>query len=120
MLIKAYLRLLVSELPFTQFAKHHNRLLKYFDEYKDLANRLRTYITVSVQNKGLDIKPANVSSVPRVAIRLTVDIDYVYEEDQWYDVDPGLQQATEEEAQEFADCLEDDEDTLCTQFEQSF
>jgi len=70
-------------------------------------NRLRTYITVSVQNKGLDIKPANVSSVPRVAIRLTVDIDYVYEEDHWYDVDPDLQQATEEEAPEFADCLEE-------------
>ena len=117
MLIKAYPRLLVSELSFTQFAKHHNRLLKYFDEDKNLADRLRTYITISVQNKGIDIEPANVLSVPRAAIRLRVDPDYVYEEDQWYDVDSDLQEATEEETQEY--CLEDDVDTLCTQFEQS-
>jgi len=51
--------------------------------YSILADRLRTYITVSVQNKGIDIEPANVSSVPRAAIRLTVDPDYVYEEDHW-------------------------------------
>jgi len=117
MLIKAYPRLLVSELSFTQFSKHHNRLLKYFDEDKNLADRLRTYITISVQNKGIDIEPANVLSVPRAAIRLRVDPDYVYEEDQWYDVDSDLQEATEEETQEY--WLEDDVDTLCTQFEQS-
>jgi len=66
MLIQAYPRLIVCGLTFGQFSGHRNRLLNHFDVDRELACKLKTHVTVSLQDRVIDLTPADVEHVPKV------------------------------------------------------
>ena len=118
MLIQAYPRLLVSSLSFAQITKHHNRILDYLSANKDLADKLRAHVTITVQNKGVDIESADVEGVPKLKIPLLANPDFVYETDDWYNpsllVDDNVKKEEEQHSNDCsaAECKEDDDDVL--------
>ena len=112
LLINAYPRLLVCRLSFTQLTKHHDNILKHLAKDRDLADKLGSHATISVQGKGVDIEPGDMESVPRRGIPLSVDPDFVYERDEWV---CGEEQDTEEEMEEMT--MLDSED-FCEEYDE--
>jgi hypothetical protein len=51
----------------------------------DLAHKLRSHVTLSAQETGIDITPADDTTVSQADVKLATDPKYVYERDDWYD-----------------------------------
>jgi hypothetical protein len=51
----------------------------------DLAHKLRTHVTLSAQDTGIDITPAKCTTVSQADVKLATDPKYVYERDDWHD-----------------------------------
>ena len=85
---------------------------------KDLADKLRAHVTITVQNKGVDIESADVEGVPKLKIPLLTNPDFVYEKDDWYNpsllVDDNVKKEEEQHSNDCpaAECKEDDDDVL--------
>ena len=76
-LIKRYPRLIICSLSYEQITKHQKRLLDHLKSDTVLHDRLSQPLNVDVQDKHLEIQPADIS-VPRSVY--STDPDFVYED----------------------------------------
>jgi hypothetical protein len=84
--INVYPRMLVVGLSFSQIIKHHSRLLDWFERDKEISSRLRNFVTIKIQNKPFDLEPVEENGLPlKPEMKISVDPDFVYETDDWYD-----------------------------------
>ena len=76
-LIKRYPRLMICGLTYTQITKHQKRLLNYLKTDAGLHDKLSQPLSVSAQNKALEIQVADIG-VPSTSY--STDPDHVYED----------------------------------------
>lgn len=82
-LIKRYPRLMICGLSYAQITKHQKRLLDYLKTDTNLHDKLSQPLSVSAQNKAIEIQPVDIGVLKTV---YSTDPDYVYE-DYYYNPD---------------------------------
>lgn len=75
-LIKRYPRLMICGLSYEQITKHQKRLLDYLKTDTSLHDKLSQPLSVSAQNKAIEIQPVDIGVLKVV---YSTDPDYVYE-----------------------------------------
>ena len=86
-LIKTYPGLIVCGLSFTQLTKHRERLLTFLETDLELAEVLRTNVTIRAQGRNVNINHMTVDNIPCSSFKPSTDPDNVYESDDWYSDD---------------------------------
>jgi hypothetical protein len=93
-LMKRYPRLMICGLSYVQITKHQKRLLDYLKTDASLHDKLSQPLSVSAQNKALEIQPVDIGVLKAA---YNTDPDYVFD-DFYYNPDCDATPEDEEQA----------------------